>query len=398
MVPDIDLAIFLISVLVFFSVLLYHPARYYGIPALLIFMGVGIGLGNGGYDKFIYDFPELTNTISSLALNLIIFAGGMHTSIKRIKPVMAEGLTLSTLGVLATAMILGTFIYIVTGLGLLESILLGAVVSSTDSAAVFSILESKKLKLRENTDTTLEFESATNDPMAMLLTLGLTMLILDPSISNQFFILFFIKQLGIGAVAGIVFGFLAGWILKKITFQEVGLVPIFILAIVGIATLGGELLGGNRLLAAYIIGVTIGNQEFSGKDTSLHFFNSISWLSQAIMFLLLGLQIFPGELVQFVGNAILLAILLIFVARPVSVFMCMLFNKSSWRKKVFISWVGLKGATPIVFAFIPVLQGVDQANKIFNMVFFVVVISILIQGTTIGKFAKWLKLEEKGIE
>ena len=395
MTINTDLAIFLISVLVFFGVLFYQAARHYGIPALLIFMGVGIGLGNGGYDQFIYDFPGFTNTISSLALNLIIFNGGLHTSIRRIKPVLVEGLTLSTLGVLATALILGYFIYLVTGLSLLVSILLGAVVSSTDAAAVFSILESKKLKLKENADTTIEFESATNDPMAMLLTLGITLLILNPSVNAQFFILFFVKQLGIGAIAGIALGLLAGWILKKITFQEVGLVPVFIMAVVLIATLGGELLGGNRLIAAYIIGIALGNQEFRGKRNTLHFFNSISWLSQAIMFLLLGLQIFPGELIKLLGQSVLPAIFLILVARPVSVFLCMLFNRSSLKKKIFISWVGLKGATPIVFAFIPVLQGVDKANEIFNMVFFVVVISILIQGTTIGQFARYLKLEDK---
>ena len=271
MTINTDLAIFLISVLVFFGVLFYQAARNYGIPALLIFMGVGIGLGNGGYDQFIYDFPGFTNTISSLALNLIIFTGGLHTSIRRIKPVLVEGLTLSTLGVLATALILGYFIYLVTELSLLVSILLGAVVSSTDAAAVFSILESKKLKLKENADTTIEFESATNDPMAMLLTLGITLLILNPLVNAQFFILFFVRQLGIGAIAGIALGLLAGWILKKITFQEVGLVPVFIMAVVLIATLGGELLGGNRLIAAYIIGIALGNQEFGGKENTLHF-------------------------------------------------------------------------------------------------------------------------------
>ena len=196
-------------------------------------------------------------------------------------------------------------------------------------------------------------------------------------------------------MAGIIIGLASGWLLKKITFHEIGLAPIFVMACVLIATLGGELFGGNRLIASYIIGITLGNREFQGKENSLQFFNSISWFSQAIMFLLLGLQIFPQELIKYLYISLLPAIFLIIVARPVSVFLCMLFNKTSLNKRLFISWVGLKGATPIVFAFVPVLQGVDKAQEIFNMVFFVVVFSVLIQGTTIGQCARLLKLENK---
>jgi cell volume regulation protein A len=186
-------------------------------------------------------------------------------------------------------LILGYFFFVVTGLSLLVSILLGAVVSSTDAAAVFSILESKKLNLKENTDTTLEFESATNDPMAMVLVLGLTLLILNPTTQPSFFILFFIKQLVIGGVVGVVFGLLAGLLLTRVVFEEKGLVPIFVLACVFIATLGSELLGGNRLIASYLIGVTLGNKTFNGRENTLLFFNSTSWLSQVTMFILLGL-------------------------------------------------------------------------------------------------------------
>ena len=391
----VELAIILFSTLAFLGILLYNRAHSYSIPALLIFIGIGIGLGNGGFLKYTYDFPKFTEIISSLALNLIIFTGGLHTSLKRIKPVLVEGLILSTLGVLLTALILGYFIFLVTGLSLLVSILLGAVVSSTDAAAVFSILETKKLKLKENADTTLEFESATNDPMAMVLVLGLTLLILNPSTQPSFFILFFLKQLGVGSLVGVAFGLLAGWLLTNVAFKEKGLVPIFVLACVFMATLGSELLGGNRLIASYLIGITIGNRTFNGKENTSLFFNSTSWLSQVTMFILLGLQVFPQELLKYLTISLLPAIFLILCVRPVSVLACMLFTKSTFRKKLFVSWVGLKGATPIVFAFIPVLQGVDNANEIFNMVFFVVLTSILIQGMTIGVIAKWLGMEEK---
>ncbi len=390
-----ELVIILFSLLVFISILLYNPARTYGIPAMLIFIGVGVGLGNGGFDGFTYDYPQFTNTISSFALNLIIFSGGLHTSIERIKPVLVEGLILSTVGVLLTAVILGYFIFHVTGLSLLAAILLGAIVSSTDAAAVFSILESKNLRLKENTDATLEFESGTNDPMAMVLVLGLTLLILNPATEISFLILFFLKQLGIGSLVGIAFGLLAAKLLTKVEINEKGLVPIFVLACVFIATLGSELLGGNRLIASYLIGITLGNNAFSGKQNTLLFFNSTSWLSQVTMFILLGLQVFPHELARFLNVSLLPDVFLILCVRPLCVFTCMLFNKSSMRKKLFISWVGLKGATPIVFAFIPVLQGVDHAEEIFNMVFFVVLISILTQGTTIGVLARWLRLEAK---
>ena len=393
---DLELALLLLAILTFVSVLLYNPARFFGIPALIIFMGVGIVLGNGGFDRFIYDFPGFTNTVSSMALNLIIFTGGLHTKIKRIKPVLVEGLTLSTLGVLITAFTLGYFIYLVTGLSLIESILLGSIVSSTDAAAVFSILESKQLKLKDNTDATIEFESATNDPMALVLILGMTLVILNPEIKVQFLILFFIKQLGVGSIIGICMGLLAGGIVRKVTFHEKGLIPIFLFACVLIATLGSEYLGGNRLIAAYLIGITLGNLNYRGKENTLLFFNSMSWLSQVIMFLLLGLQVFPGDLIKYFSASVLPALFLIVTARPISVFLCMLLNKSSVQKKLFVSWVGLKGATPIVFAFIPVLEGIDQADKIFNMVFFVVLFSIIIQGTTIGPVARLLKLEKNG--
>ncbi len=390
-----ELVIILFSLLVFISILLYNPARTYGIPAMLIFIGVGVGLGNGGFDGFTYDYPQFTDTISSLALNLIIFSGGLHTNIERIKPVLVEGLILSTVGVLLTAAILGYFIFLVTGLSLLGAILMGAIVSSTDAAAVFSILESKQLRLKENTDATLELESGTNDPMAIVLVLGLTLLILNPATETSYLLLFFFKQLGVGSLVGIAFGLLAARLLATVRISEKGLVPIFVLACVLIATLGSELLGGNRLIASYLIGITLGNKTFSGKENTLLFFNSTSWLSQVTMFILLGLQVFPQEMVKYLTVSLLPAVFLILCARPLSVFICMLFNKSSMRKKLFVSWVGLKGATPIVFAFIPVLQGVDKADAIFNVVFFVVLISILVQGTTIGVLARWLKLEAK---
>ena len=221
-----ELVIILFSLLVFISILLYNPARTYGIPAMLIFIGVGVGLGNGGFDGFTYDYPQFTDTISSLALNLIIFSGGLHTSIQRIKPVLVEGLILSTVGVLLTAVILGYFIFQVTGLSLLAAILMGAIVSSTDAAAVFSILESKQLRLKENTDATLELESGTNDPMAIVLVLGLTLLILNPATETSYLILFFFKQLGLGSLVGIAFGLVAARLLTTVRISEKGLEPV----------------------------------------------------------------------------------------------------------------------------------------------------------------------------
>ncbi len=296
-----------------------------------------------------------------------------------------------------TTLIFACILYLLLDFNFVICLLFAAVVSSTDAAAVFSILESKKLKLKEETDTVLEFESATNDPVAMLMVIVLTEMALSStqSVTVSSLSLSLFTQIAVAIIVGFLIGKLAVTLLNKISLSEYGLIPVFVLASFIIATYGADLLGGNILLASYIAGVVIGNGIKRGQQVNLHFFNSLSWLAQALMFIVLGLQIFPQTLMTVFWISILPALLLIFVARPLAVQLCYLpFVKASWKKRLFISMIGLKGATPIVFALIPAAAGVPGAIDIVHMVFFFVLFSIFIQGGAIAPLANKLGLEK----
>lgn len=391
-----QLGIIIISLLIAIGILIYNPSKFLGIPSFIIFMGIGLFLGNGSWGEPVYDNPKLTELLSSLALNVIIFVGGFNTSIKNIKVAYKEGLVLSTFGVLLTAVILGYLTYLVTDLPLLSAILFGSIVSSTDAAVVFGILDAKKLNLKYKTDTILEFESATNDPMALILVTIFSALMIsnggaESSIIDYGFM--FLKLLVIGGVVGLAFGWLTKKLLEKVNFQESGLVPIFILALFFVTTYSSDLLGGNLLVSSYIFGVITGNGNYKNKDTSKHFNNSLSWLGQSLMFLFLGLQVFPDKLGEVFFVSLLPSLFLIILARPIAVLICYLpFRSVSWAKRLFISAIGLKGATPIVFAFIPLLMGVPNSETIFHMVFYVVLYSVVIQGVLLEPLAKRFNL------
>ncbi|MBQ4892079.1 potassium/proton antiporter [Shewanella sp. MMG014] len=384
------------SILIVIGILLHHPSRTLGIPSLFIFMGVGLSLGNGEFN-FVYDNLDKTAWIGGLALNVIVFVGGLNTSTDKIKIAYKEGGVLASFGVIFTTLIFACILYLLLDFNFVICLLFAAVVSSTDAAAVFSILESKKLKLKEETDTVLEFESATNDPVAMLMVIVLTEMALSStqSVTVSSLSLSLFTQIAIAIIVGFLIGKLAVTLLNKISLSEYGLIPVFVLASFIIATYGADLLGGNILLASYIAGVVIGNGIKRGQQVNLHFFNSLSWLAQALMFIVLGLQIFPQTLMTVFWISILPALLLIFVARPLAVQLCYLpFVKASWKKRLFISMIGLKGATPIVFALIPAAAGVPGAIDIVHMVFFFVLFSIFIQGGAIAPLANKLGLEK----
>ena len=390
------LIVIVISVFIVIGILLFNYSKNLGIPGFIIFMGIGLILGDGYWGEPVYDNPVLTEFLSSLALNVIIFVGGFNTSFRNIRLAWKEGMLLSTIGVLVTAVVLGYFTWWVTDLPLMTSILFGAVVSSTDAAAVFGILESKKLKLKHNSSTILEFESATNDPMALILVTIFVAAALPGAektgIAGNIFT--FLQLLVTGGLVGLAVGWIAQQILKKVKFHEPGLVPVLILALFLIASFGAELLGGNLLVAAYVFGVMAGNTTHRGKLESIHFNNSLSWLAQALMFLFLGLQIFLAKLGDVFLMSVLPALFLILVARPVAVMLCYLpFKREPLSKRLFISMIGLKGATPVVFAFVPLLAGVPQSDVIFDMVFFVVLFSVAIQGSLLEPLARWLNLK-----
>ncbi len=370
------------------AIMLYNPSKSKGVPAALIFILIGFFSGNGQFSPA-YDFPEITETISQFALSFIVFNGGFTTPFNKIKPVLKEGLLLSNLGVLLSSLIMGGFTSLVTPLSLGEGFLLGAIVSSTDAAITFSILETKQLKLKHNTDKALEFESATNDPMALILTLLFTTMLLGGEDGNSFgyYLLFFIKQVFIGAIFAFIAGKVAIKLFDRFTKAEEPLKPIFIIALLlAISLLAGEL-GGNILVASYILGITLGNTNFTYKASCEKFFVSVTWLAQGLMFLLLGFQIFPGQVLKAIPLAIVPTLFLFFITRPVTVFSSYLFAKAPVSKKLFISWVGIKGATPIVFALIPLIEGVSNAPLIFNITVVIVVTSIVLHGFTMELMA-----------
>ncbi|MBV1841332.1 potassium/proton antiporter [Photobacterium ganghwense] len=382
--------------LVALGILLHQPSKTLGIPSLLIFIGVGLMFGNGEFN-FIYDNLALTSLIGSIALNVIVFVGGLNTSTSAIRVAFKEGGILSTIGVLLTTVLLGGMLYFITDFNFLACLLFAAVVSSTDAAAVFSILESKKLKLKHNTDTVLEFESATNDPVALLMVTILTGILAmsgDPVTAGSITVTL-LQQVVVGLLVGYAVGKICVGLLNAIKLEEYGLIPVFVMACFFIATYGGELLGGNILIASYVSGVMIGNNLQRGREVSRHFFNSVSWLAQALMFIILGLQFFPKELFSDALASILPAIALIFVARPAAVFLSYLpFRKVERNKKLFISAIGLKGATPIVFALIPAAAGVEGAQQMAHMVFFIVLISVVLQGAALEPLADKLGLRQ----
>ena len=380
------------SILLFISIVVGKTSYKFGVPTLILFLGIGMLAGSDGIGGIRFDDPKLAQFIGIVSLNFILFSGGLDTNFKSIKPILKEGLVLSTLGVFLTAATLGGFVWFVTDFTIYESMLLGSIVSSTDAAAVFSILRSKNLALKTNLRPTLELESGSNDPMAYVLTLACLTLVINQDESILSMIFLFLQQMILGGIAGFAFGKLSEVIINKIKLGFEGLYPVLVIALMFITFSATGVVGGNGFLAIYICAVYLGNQDLIHKSTILKMFDGIAWLMQIVLFLTLGLLVFPSQIIPYMGIGLLISIFLILVARPVSVFISLMFFKMKLKRRFYISWVGLRGAVPIVFATYPLLAGIDKANMIFNIVFFISVTSILIQGTTLSVFAKWLKV------
>ncbi|WP_405569606.1 potassium/proton antiporter [Winogradskyella sp. Asnod2-B02-A] len=380
------------SILLFISIVVGKTSYRFGVPTLLLFLAIGMLAGSDGIGGIRFDDPKLAQFIGIVSLNFILFSGGLDTSFKAVKPILREGLVLSTLGVLLTAISLGTFVWFVTDFTIYESMLLGSIVSSTDAAAVFSILRSKNLALKNNLRPTLELESGSNDPMAYVLTLAFLTLVINQDMSAWSIIPLFFQQMIVGGIAGFAFGKLSKIIINKIKLGFEGLYPVLVIALMFITFSATDFVGGNGFLAIYICSVYLGNQDLIHKSTILKMFDGIAWLMQIVLFLTLGLLVFPSQIIPYMGIGLLISIFLIVVARPISVFISLMFFKMKLRRRFYISWVGLRGAVPIVFATYPLLAGIEKANMIFNIVFFISVTSVLIQGTTLSIFAKWLNV------
>jgi len=374
------------------SVLSSKLSGLLGLPALVIFLAIGMLAGSDGPGGIYFGNAALAQAVGVTALAFIIFSGGLDTPLKRIKPVAAAGVVLATLGVALTAAAVGLFASWVLDVPLAVGLLMGAVVSSTDAAAVFSILRSKSTRLAGNLEPLLELESGSNDPMAVILTIGLINIITSPESSVLGLLGTLVVQLGLGALAGYLFGRGGVALINGLRLQQEGLYNVVTIALVALAYGGTQVIGGSGFLAVYIAGIIMGNSDFIHKNSLVRFHDGLAWLMQIAMFLTLGLLVFPSQLVAVAGASLAIAAFLILVARPLAVFVGLSFTRHTVREKLLVSWVGLRGATPIILATFPLLAGLPEAQLIFNVVFFVVLTSVLIQGTTIPQVARWLRL------
>ena len=378
------------SVLIFICVLAGKTSFRVGVPTLIFFLAVGMVAGSEGLGGINFSDPGLAQFLGVVALNFILFSGGFETDWASVKPVMWQGMALSVLGVLITAVTLGLFVWWVTDFSIYEGLLLGAIVSSTDAAAVFSILRSKKLALKGHIRPLLEFESGSNDPMAYILTIVFISLVQDSDKSFWSILPVFFTQLIFGGTLGFAFGLAGKYIINHIKLDYEGLYPPLTITLMFLTYSVTNAIGGNGFLAVYISAIFLGNQDLLHKRTLMKMFDGLAWLMQIILFVALGLLVFPSRIVPVIGIGLLISVFLIFVARPLSVFLTLAPVKTNNRVRLFISWVGLRGAVPIVFATYPLMAGLEKADMIFNIVFFISVTSVLVQGTTIPTVAKWL--------
>lgn len=404
--------IFLIgSILVFTAIVVSKTGNKYGVPSLLIFLLVGMLFGSDGLGV-VFDNYNLAQFLSIVALCVILFTGGLETKFKEISPVIGPGVVLSTLGVFLTVIFTGAFIYFLSrieriglSLSIVMCFLLAAVMSSTDSASVFSILKNSKMRLKQNLKPMLELESGSNDPMAYVMTIVLIQvakLLYEPAssisgINYSHLILSSLQtlflQMTIGSLAGVAIGFAAVWTLKRVKLNSAPLYSILLLAVSLFAFSMTQMIQGNGYLAVYIAGLIIGNKPMNNRKEILSFMDGMTWIMQIGMFLSLGLLVNPHEMLHVAPIALLIGLFLIFVGRPLTVFLCLLpFKKISFRAKLFTSWVGLKGAVPIIFATYPIVEGIPGSEQIFNIVFFITLLSLIFQGMSIPRVAKLLHL------
>jgi cell volume regulation protein A len=365
-----------------------------GIPALLLFLGIGMLAGSDGPGGIHFDNPWLAQSLGVVALTFILFAGGMDTDWESVRRALGIGVGLSTVGVAVTAGLVGWFAVAALQMSWHEGLLIGAIVSSTDAAAVFAVMRSRYVSLRGSLKPLLELESGSNDPMAVFLTIGIISLITGASGSPLDLVPMFIRQMVLGGAIGYGIGKLMVLLVNRLRLEYEGLYPVLTLSFVLLTYSGSTWLGGNGFLAVYLAGLMMGNSEFVHKRSLTRFHDGLAWLMQITMFLALGLQVFPTQLVPIAGTGLLLALFLMFIARPVAVFATLAFTHLNMREKTMVAWVGLRGAVPIILATFPLLAGVPQATTTFHLVFFIVLTSVLLQGTSIPIVARWLKVDE----
>ena len=386
--------ILIAAVLLLLGVLAGKLSGRFGVPALLLFLVIGMLAGSDGPGGIEFTNAPLTAAAGSIALALILFSGGLDTRWRAVRPVLWPGILLATVGALLTALVAGGAVILIFDFPPIVGLLTGAIVSSTDAAAVFSVLRSRGISLRSGVRPLLELESGTNDPMAVFLTIGLSELIVNAEADGFDLVVLFVRQMALGAVIGIALAQGAVWLLNKIKLEYEGLYPVLTLAIVLLIFSATSAVDGSGFLAVYLAGLTMARHRLIHKRSLTRFHDGVGWLMQIAMFLVLGLLVFPSQLPGVALPSVGLAVVLMFVARPVAVWITLAFTSFSWRDKALISWIGLRGALPIVLATFPLAAGVPLSPEIFNIVFFVVFLSVALQGTTISQVARWLRVAD----
>lgn len=392
---SVELFFLAAAVLLFLCVFASKASGKLGIPTLVVFLAVGILAGSEGIGGIYFDNAYAAQSLGVVALAYILFSGGLDTNWKEVRPIVGPGSILATLGVFITCILIGLFNHYILNFSLLEGMLIGAIVSSTDAGAVFTVLRSKSIHLKGNLKPLLEFESGSNDPMAVFLTTTVLSLMENPETSPLNFVGLLVSQMIVGFVVGYAGGRVSTTIFNKIKLEFDGLYTVMSLAVVLLIYTLTQALKGNGFLAVYVAGVVLGNSKFVHKKSIVLFHDGVSWLMQSSLFLTLGLLLFPSRVIEVTSSGFLLAAFMMVFARPMSVFISLAFNKISFREKMLISWVGLRGSVPVVMATYPLVAGIGQADLIFNLVFFVALTSLIFQGSFIPLVARLLKVEEE---
>ena len=383
--------VFLFSLILIIGVLTTKFSSRLGMPSLILFIAVGLVLNR----FFYFDNVKLAQLFGIMALIVILFEGGLQARWKNVRPVLGTAISLATVGVFATTAVIGIAAKYILNVGWLEGMLFGAIVGSTDAAAVFASLGSKNIK--KKLSSTLEAESGTNDPMAVFLTVTFIELITSPEAHYGVLIWHLIKEMGLGLLIGLLLGKLSITAIKRLDLESSGLYPVLAIGFAIFTYSSTTLVDGSGFLAVYVMGMVLGNARVPYRRSIIQFNEGLAWMMQILMFILLGWLVFPGELLGISGQAIILSLVLMFIARPIGVFLSMVFSKFSFKEKIFISWAGLKGAVPIVLATYPIMNGLENGRVFFNGVFFVVIISTLVQGLLISPLANKLELTDEEV-
>lgn len=392
-VYGLDRWVLIISLLLFLATLASDFSKRLKIPAPLLFLVVGMLAGSDGIGGVYFDNVEVAQHIGIIALCFSLFTGGLDTQWNLVKPIFWHGFALSTLGVLISTALVAAFAYHFLNFTLLEGLLLGAIVSATDAAAIFSLFRSRYFRVKRELRMLVEFESGSNDPMAILLVFIILQIMQNPKFTISNLSTMFITQIMAGIVVGILVGKFAVFLFRRMKLEFRELYPVFSISLVLFAYGAATALGGSGFLATYLLGIVIYQHEFHHKYNIKKFHAALTWLCEISMFLVLGLLVFPTQLNEVFNMDLALPFFLIFIARPLSVLISLAFSNFSFKEKFLVSWLGLRGAVPIVLATFPMVMGIPKANTIFNLVFFVVLISFIVQGGLTPRFVERLKIE-----